>query len=114
MKKTETFVVIRSKENGHFLEKYKSNDGTFAYSAEWVDTLQNAAANTVESVERQNKKIQKLAEAFEGELLLVNATYELKTLDGNEPEDLTEKIESAKRKRFENFLCGLLGNDEED
>lgn len=114
MKKTEKFIVIRSKENGHFLAEYKSNDGTFAYSAGWVDTLQNAAINTVESVEKQNEKLQKLAEAFGGELLLVNATYELKTLDGNEPEDLTEKIESAKRKRFENFLCGFLGNDEED
>lgn len=114
MKKTTKFVVIRSKENGHFLTKYKSNDGTLAYSAGWVDSLQNAAINTVESVEKQNEKLQKLAEAFRGELLLVNATYELKTLDGNEPEDLTEKIESAKRKRFENFLRGLLGNDEED
>ena len=57
----------------------------------------------------------KVAEAFEGELIEVTATYELKTLDGEEPEDLTEKIEKAKRKHFENFLRGLLGdNDEED
>ena len=115
MKKTEKFVVIRNKENGHFLKKYKSNDGTFAYSAEWVDTLQNAAANTVESVERQNEKIQKLTEALGGELLLVNATYELETIDGKEPKDLMEEIEEAKRKHFENFLRRLLSdNDEED
>lgn len=115
MKKTEKFIVIRSKENGHYLSEYKNNGGAFAYSAGWVDTLQNAAANTVESVERQNEKIQKLAEAFEGELIEVTATYELKTLDGKEPEDLTEEIEEAKRKHFENFLRGLLSdNDEED
>lgn len=115
MKKTEKFIVIRSKENGHYLSEYKSNDGAFAYSAGWVDTLQNAAANTVESVEKQNEKIQKLAEAFDGELLVVNATYELKTLDGEEPKDLTKEIEEAKRKHFENFLHGLLSdNDEED
>lgn len=115
MKKTEKFVVIRSKENGHFLAEYKNNDGAFAYSAGWVDTLQNAAANTVESVEKQNEKIQKLAEAFEGELLEVTATYEIKTLDGKEPEDLTEKIGKAKRKGLENLLRGLLEvNDDED
>lgn len=115
MKKTETFVVIRSKENGHYLSEYKNNGGAFAYSAGWVDTLQNAAANTVESVERQNEKIQKLAEAFGGELIEVTATYELKTLDGKELKDLTEEIKEAKRKHFENFLCGLLSdNDEED
>lgn len=118
MKKTETFVVIRSKENGHYLSEYKNNGGAFAYSAGWVDTLQNAAANTVESVERQNEKIQKLAEAFGGELIEVTATYELKTLDGEEPEDLTEKIEKAKSKGLENLLRGLLesrfGEDDED
>ncbi len=115
MKKTEKFVVIRSKENGHYLSEYKSNDGAFTYSAGWVDSLQNAATNTVESVEKQNEKIQKLAEAFGGELIEVTATYELKTLDGEEPKDLTKEIEEAKRKHFENFLHGLLGdNDEED
>ena len=114
MKKTEKFIVIRSKENGHFLAEYKSNNGAFAYSAGWVNTLQNAAANTVESVEKQNEKIQKLAEAFGGELIEVTATYELKTLDGEDAKDLTEEIEEAKRKHFGNFLRGLLGDDEED
>lgn len=115
MKKTEKFVVIRNKENGHFLAEYKSNDGTFAYSAGWVDFLQNAAVNTVKSVEKQNEKIQKLAEALGGELLLVNATYELTTLDGKEPKDLTKEIEEAKHKHFENFLRGLLAeNDKEE
>ena len=118
MKKTEKFVVIRNKENGHFLAEYKNNDGTFAYSAGWGDTLQSAAANTVESVEKQNEKIQKLAEAFGGELIEVTATYELKTLNGEEPKDLTKEIEEAKRKHFENMLRGLLksrfGDDEDN
>ena len=59
--------------------------------------------------------MQKTVEVFGGELLVVNATYELETLDGNEPKDLTEEIEEAKRKHFENLLRGLLAdNDEED
>lgn len=115
MKKTEKFIVIRSKENGHYLSEYKSNDGAFAYTATWSEELQDAATNTIESLEKHSDKMQKLAEAFEGELLVVNATYELETLDGKESEDLTKEIEEAKRKHFENFLRGLLSdNDEED
>ena len=115
MKKTEKFIVIRSTETGQYLMKYKNNEGALAYSATWSKELQDAATNSPESVQDQGDKIQKVAEAFEGELLEVTATYELKTLDGKEPKDLTEEIEEAKRKHFENFLRGLLGdNDEEE
>lgn len=115
MKKTEKFVVIRSTETGRYLMKYKSNEGAFAYSATWSVDIQDAATNSLESVQDQANELQKLAEAFGGELIEVTATYELKTLDGNEPKDLTEEIEEAKRKHFENFLRGLLAdNDEED
>lgn len=114
MKKTEKFIVIRSKENGHFLTEYKSNEGAFAYTATWSEDIQGAATNSLESVQKQSNKTQNLAEAFGGELVEVTATYELKTLDGKEPKDLTEEIEEAKRKHFENFLRGLLADDEED
>ena len=115
MKKTEKFIVIRNKENGHFLQEYENNNRALAYSSKWTDDLRDAANNSVESIEKQDDHMYKVAEAFEGELLEVTATYELKTLDGKEPEDLTEKIEEAKRKHFENFLRGLLAdNDEED
>lgn len=116
MKKTEKFIAIRSTETGQYLMKYKSNEGAFAYSATWSKELQDAATNSLESVQDQANKLQKVAEAFGGELLVVNATYELETLDGNEPKDLTEEIEEAKRKHFENFLRGLLAenDDEED
>lgn len=115
MEKTEKFVVIRSTETGQYLMKYKSNEGAFAYSATWTDDIQDAATNSLESIEKQGNRLQKVAEAFGGELIEVTATYELKTLDGEEPKDLTKEIEEAKRKHFENFLRGLLSdNDEED
>lgn len=114
MKKTEKFIVIRNKENGHFLTEYKSNEGAFAYTATWSEDIQDAATNSLESFEKQNDKMQNLAGAFEGELLVVNATYELETIDGKEPKDLMEEIKKAKRKHFENLLRGLLDDDEED
>lgn len=115
MKKTEKFIVIRSKENGHFLQEYKNNNRALAYSSKWTDDLRDAANNSVESIEKQGDRMYKVAEALGGEILVVNATYELETLDGEEPKDLTEEIEKAKRQHFENFLRGLLGdNDEEE
>ena len=114
MKKTEKFVVIRSIETGQYLMKYKSNEGAFAYSATWSEELQDAATNTLKSVQDQANKLQKVAEAFGGELLVVNATYELETLEGNEPKNLTEEIEKAKRKHLKNLLRGLLAEEEEE
>ena len=118
MKKTEKFIVIRSKENGYFLQEYESNNRALAYSANWTDDLQDAATNAIESLERNKDKTEKVAEALGGEILVVNATYELETLDGKEPIDLTEEIEKAKRQHFENLLRGLLesnfSEDDED
>lgn len=116
MKKTEKFIVIRSTESGRFLVKYESNPGAFTYSATWSEDVQDAATNAIGSLERNKGKTEKVAEALEGEVLIVNATYELETLDGKKPKDLTEDIEEAKRKHFGNFLRGLLADndDEED
>lgn len=116
MKKTEKFVVIRNTETGNFLVDYKSNKASFAYTANWSEDLQNASTISVSAMEKQGDEMRKTAEAFGGELSIVNATYELKTLDGKEPEDLTEKIEKAKRKGLENLLRGILESnfDEDD
>lgn len=113
MKKTEKFIVVRSTESGQFLVKYESNPGAFTYSSTWSENLQDAATNAIESLERNEGKVEKVAEALGGEVLIVNATYELETLDGKEPIDLTEEIEKAKRQHFENFLRGLLSDNDE-
>ena len=113
MKKTEKFIVIRSTESGQFLVKYESNPGAFTYSSTWSEDLQDAATNAIESLERNKGKTEKVAEALGGEVLIVNATYELETLDGKEPIDLTEETEKAKRQHFENFLRGLLNDNDE-
>lgn len=115
MKKTEKFIVIRSLETGNYLVNYESNEGAFAYTANWSEDLQDAASHDIESLKRNGDKMQKTAELFNGELLVVNATYELETVDGNEPRDLTEDIEKAKRKHFENLLHNILAdNDKEE
>ena len=114
MKKTETFVVLRDKETEKFLVEYKNNGRALAYSAKYTDKLSNASKNDVTATKEQIEEFEKLANAFDCELLEVTATYELKTLDGKEPEDLTEDIENAKRKYIKGFLKGLLSDDGEE
>lgn len=118
MKKTEKFIVLRDKNTGNYIQNYKNNEGAFTFSARLTSEIQDAATNLIDSleiVENDGQDLKALAQGFRCEILVVEAEYTLKTLDGEESEDLTEKIEKAKRKHFENFLRGLLSdNDEED
>lgn len=104
MKKTETFIVLRNKKTGNFLLKYKSKEGTIAYSAEYAKNLARAAKNEVEPTKEQIEGFTKLANALNCELLEVTATYELKTLDGEEPEELIKEAETLSEEELKMFL----------
>lgn len=114
MKHTDKFAVLRHKETGNFVNNYKSKKGTFAYSANYTDDLRRAAKNELKAIESQKEDFEKLANALDCEILVVEAEYTLKTLDGKEPEELTEDIEDAKRKYIKGLLKGLLNDDGED
>lgn len=114
MKKTETFIVLRDKKTGKFLVKYKSKEQTLAYSSQYTDELSHAAKNGVKATKEQIEDFAKLANAFDCELLEVTATYELKTLDGKEPEDLADRVENSKRESFRKFLDMLANGLEDD
>ena len=114
MKHTDKFAVLRNKKSGTFLNKYKSKKGTFAYSVGYTNDLRHAAKNELKAIEDQKEDFEKLANALDCEILIVEAEYTLKMLDGNEPEELTEDIEDAKRKYIKGLLKGLLSNNEED
>ena len=118
MKKTEKFIVLRDKNTGNYIQNYKNNEGAFTFSARLTSDIQDAATNLIDSLEivgNDGQDLKALAQGLGSEILVVEAEYTLKTLDGEEPKDLTEEIEKAKRKHFENFLRGLLNdNDEED
>lgn len=118
MKKTEKFIVLRDKNTGDYIQNYKNNEGAFTFSARLTSDIQDAATNLIESleiIENDGQDLKALAQGLGSEILVVEAEYTLKTLDGEEPKDLTKEIEEAKRKHFENFLRGLLSdNDGED
>lgn len=117
MKKTEKFIVLRNKNTGDYIQNYKNNEGAFTFSAQLTSEIQDAATNLIEPlevIENDGQDLKALAQGFGCEILVVEAEYTLKTLDGEEPKDLTEEIEKAKRKHFENLLRGLLADDEEN
>ena len=114
MKYTNKFAVLRNKKSGTFLKEYKSKKGTFAYSVDYTNDLKQAAKNVLKAIEDQKEEFEKLANALDCEILVVEAEYTLKTLDGNEPEDLTESIEEAKKETFKNLLEMLVKSNEED
>lgn len=118
MKKTEKFIVLRNRNTGDYIQNYKNNEGAFTFSAQLTEDIQDAATNLIDSleiIENDGQDLKAFAQGLGCEILVVEAEYTLKTLDGKEPEDLIDKIKQAKRKHFENFLCGLLSdNDEED
>ena len=111
MKKTEKFIVLRDKNTGDYIQNYKNNEGAFTFSARLTSEIQDAATNLIDSIEtteNDGQSLKALAQGLGCEILVVEAEYTLKTLDGKEPKDLTEEIEKAKRKHFENLLHRLL------
>ena len=117
MKKTEKFIVLRNRNTGDYIQNYKNNEGAFTFSAQLTSEIQDAATNLIESlevIENDGQNLKALAQGLGCEILVVEAEYTLKTLDGEEPEDLTEDIEYAKRKYIKGLLKGLLSDDEED
>ena len=112
MKHTDKFAVLRNKKTGTFINNYKSKKGTFAYSVEYKDDLRRAAKNELKAIEDQKEDFEKLANALNCEILVVEAEYTLKTLDSKEPEELTEYIEEAKRRHLANLIHGLFSDDD--
>ena len=114
MKQTDKFAVLRNKKTGTFINNYKSKKGTFAYSVEYTDDLRRAAKNELKAIEDQKEDFEKLANMLNCEILVVEAEYTLKTRDGNEPKDLTEEIEEAKRKHLVNLLDSLFSDKDDE
>lgn len=117
MKKTETFVVLRDKNTGNYIQNYKNNEGAFTFSAQLTSLIQDAATNminSIETAENDGQSLKALAKGLGCEILVVEAEYTLKTLEGDEPEDLTENIEEEKRKHLVNLLHGLFSDDDEE
>lgn len=94
MKENNKLVVFYSAEKDGFLESYKDK-GSLVFTATFTDRLRDALYLPLEPYEKQKNDLDKLAEAFGCEVLIVEAEYNVTKLDGSDFER-TEREESLK------------------
>jgi len=94
MKENNKKVVFYSAEKDGFLESYKDK-GSLVFTAVFTERLEKALFLPLEPYEEQKNELDKLAEAFGCEVLIVEAEYNVTKLDGSDFER-TEREESMK------------------
>lgn len=105
MKENNKQVVFYSTEKNGFLESYKDRS-TLAFEAKFSDDLDDALYVPVESYEKQKDELDKLAELFGCEVLIVEAEYNVTKLDGSDFE--RTKREEVTRDEIKEFLKTLI------
>lgn len=94
MKENNKRVVFYSAEKDGFLGKYKDR-GTLAFEAGFTTDLIGALSVPFESYEEQKNELDKLAEVFGCEVLIMETEYNVTKLDGSDFER-TEREGSLK------------------
>ena len=82
MKENNKQVVFYSAKKDAFLRKYKDR-GNLAFEAGFSEDLKNGLSMPLESYEEQKDELDKLAEAFGCEVLIVEVEYNVTKLDGS-------------------------------
>lgn len=90
MKQTEKQVVFYSAEKDGFLKSYKDK-GSIVFEAVFDDSLWKALQLPIEFYEKQKNNLDKLAEAFDCEVLIVEVEYNVTKLDGSDFERTERK-----------------------
>ena len=83
MKQTEKQVVFYSAKKDGFLESYKDK-GSIVFEAVFDERLWKALQLPIEFYEKQKTNLDKLAEAFDCEVLIVDVEYNVTKLDGSD------------------------------
>lgn len=83
MKQKEKQVVFYSAKRDGFLGKYKDR-GSLAFEAGFTTELRSALILPLDSYEEQKNELDKLAEAFDCEVLIVEVEYNVTKLDGSD------------------------------
>lgn len=107
MKLTKKYIVFRNQESGAYLDEYK-NEGTLAYKASYVREIKHAKTMDFEAFEEQRKQVELLAKTMGCEILVVEATYDLKQLNGEDVKEI-EMSEEEQAKAALRSLLDMLG-----
>ena len=105
MKKQEKYIVFRNQETGAYLVDYK-NEGTLAYTADYIREIKHAKTMSFEAFEEQKSKIELLAKTMDCEILVVEATYDVKHVNGEDAKEIemTEEPVNAALRSLLNML----------
>lgn len=93
MKQNNKQIVFYSAEKDGFLKRYKDK-GSLVFEATFTDRLGDALYLPIEPYEKQKTEIDKLADAFDCEVLNVEVEFNVTKLDGSDFER-TEREESV-------------------
>lgn len=83
MKESNKHIVFYSAEKDGFLTSYKDK-GNLAFTATFDGRLWKALQLPFEPYEKQKANVDKLAEAFDCEVLIVESEYNATKLDGSD------------------------------
>lgn len=103
MKLTEKYIVFRNKKSGAYLVDYK-NEGTLAYTAHYIREIKHAKTMEFEAYEVQREQINLLAKTMECEILVVDATYDLKHLNGEDAKEIEITSEEQAKEALRSLL----------
>lgn len=112
MKETKQFIVFRDRETGKYLESYKSK-GTLAYDADFTENIKDAATTTVAAFETQKKQFKSIARAMDCEVVVVEATFELKYLNGGEVKEIERGEDAVSLKEAFQKLFSVFAQEED-
>lgn len=98
MKLSSDYIVMRDKQNGHFLNELKNKRSSLATQAGFVDDIRGALTMPYNSYLEQKTALKALAKVHGMEIVRVKATFELTYPNGSD----VSKIER------ENTKPGLL------
>lgn len=107
MELTEKYIVFRNKETGAYLVDYK-NEGTLAYTANYIREIKHAKTMSFEAFEEQRKTVELLAKTMDCEILVVEATYDVKHVNGEDAKEI-EMSEEEQAKEALRSLLDMLG-----
>ncbi|HBJ22469.1 MAG TPA: hypothetical protein DDY67_00195 [Streptococcus salivarius] len=104
MKENNKHIVFYSAEKDGFLKSYKDK-GSLVFTATFTDRLRDALYLPLEPYEKQKNDLDKLAETFGCEVLIVEAEYNVTKLDGSDFErtECEESIEDRIKTLMELF-----------
>ena len=111
MQETKQFIVFRDRETGKYLEGYKSK-GTLAYDADFTENIKDAATTTVAAFETQKKQFKSIAKAMDCEVILVEATFDLKYLNGGEVKEIERGEDAVNFKKAFKELLSIFAQEE--